>query len=345
MRKAFFLLALMLVLSTVNAINWTVPSEVPENSNWSFYANLSGETFDEVQVFLNGDKVYEYSLGDEYIDFAKIVYAYYQGAEKNLVVSFAGLNSGDHRIELIVLQNGTEQNSLNTEIKVFLSGSQEDIQEVKENFSATKATIERLESKLDEKLADMDSVNASVSELRSELSSIQSKLTEEGASVEELKLDLSSFSTNLVNFSAQASSKDETLKSSLDEMTTQVSNLQATLNEMNKEESIFTGFVSFVQGEPVIALGFIAIIAVVLIYMVLRKRKSSKGELFDTGFDESSSDLNSEESPEAHEIDLGDESDPNARKGGGKWAFGENFAAESREKEKGFSVTDLLWKK
>jgi len=341
MRKAFFLLALMLVLSTVNAINWTVPSEVPENSNWSFYANLSGETFDEVQVFLNGDKVYEaLTWGDDFIDHSFVIYANVD-KQKNLVVSFAGLNAGEHSLELRLFQNGTEENSLSTELYVFLSGSREDIQEVKENFAATKATIERLEDKLDAKLSDMDSLNATVSELSSELSSIQNELNAGDASVEDMKSDLSSFSNKLASFSAQASNKDKTLTSSLDEMTLLVANMQATLDEMNKEEPIFTGFVSFVQGEPVLALGFIGIIAAVVIYMVLRKRKSSKGELFDTGFDESPD----EDSPDAHEIDLGeDESDPNARKGGGKWAFGENFAEESNEK-KGFSVTDLLWKK
>ena len=251
------------------------------------------------------------------------------------------MNSGEHELELRLFQDGTEQNSLNTEISVFLSGSRADIVEVKENFAATKATIERLESKLDAKLSDMDSLNASVSELRSELSSIQSEITTEGASVESLKSDLSSFSTRLASFSAQASSKDETLKSSLDEMTLQVSNMQATLDEMNKEEPIFTGFISFVQGEPVLALGFIAIIAAVIIYMVLRKRKGNSGQLFDTGFDGSS-----DESPEAHEISLGeDEELGSGGNKGGKWAFAENFAADSKKQEKGFSVTDLLWKK
>lgn len=339
MKRAFFAVMVLLISLSVSAIEWSVPESIPENVNWSIYADLSSASYDRIQVFLDGEKVYETSWGSEYINYEMVVSARYYDIEKKLAISFAGLKEGAHSIEIKILKEGSEQDSVSKEINVFVPGSMEMVKQTKENFLSMRNSLDKLREEIESRLESIDSLNASLEKVISDISSLESEISNKDkslesikASINTLKEDFSALSKNLGALSENVLEKDENVNASLAEIEASIGLLEERVEEITKPPQILTGFFSFVQGSPALALALLLVIIIAVILVLLKKKRAS-GMLFETGELES----------EVHAAEETEETRAREEKQSGrkrKWSFG-----EGEEESKRFHLSDLLWKK
>lgn len=351
MKKAFFvLIAFLITFSSVNAIDWTFPESVPEKVSWSVYADLSDQSFDKIQLFLDGEKVYEKAL-DEEVDYSKISTVNYYPPEKELSVTLLGLGEGEHSLKLKVLESGSVRDSVNGSIQVFVPSSLAIANEIEGSIQKMKKSIEEFKTSVNEKVSGVNSLKESISAVESDLSSLEKKLSEKENSINSLKSSLETLNKDLASLSQGLSEVSETLQeedkntaASLKGLNESIEGIEAQLTELTKPKPAFAGLVSFVQGNPIIAIVLIGII-ILLIVISLLKNRSGKETLFETGgFDEaltqskSASEKESEEPKEKEETST-------EKKAGGKWAFGEGEEKDKGKEKKRFHISDLLWKR
>ena len=342
MKRAFFALMILFFSLSVNAISWDLPKSVPANVNWSVYANLGNASYDRIQLFLDGSKVYETPWGVPGPDYSRIVFEHHNYETKELLVSFRGLSAGKHTVELKVLKEGNLQDSLSESIEVFTPSSLQIANQAESSINDLKKSLEQFKKSVSSKLSEMDSLNASIEKLNSSISEVQSGLkgtsqsTESlQASVKKIKEDLAGFTEKLRSVSSDISERDANLNASLSELKNSIKDINLQFEEIKKQPTTpLAGFAAFVIERPAIAVGLFLVIIVIIVVLLIRK-SSTRSTLFETAPYEPG-----EETPNAEEIDLGHEEKESDTGKKGRWAFGRENEGESK-----FHLSDLLWKK
>ena len=342
MKRAFFALMILFFSLSANAISWDLPKSIPANVNWSVYADLGNASYDRIQLFLDGSKVYETYSVPPSINHSKVVLVQHNPETKGLVVLFRGLQEGKHSVELKILKEGNLQDSLSESIEVFTPSSLQIANQTNSNLSEMKKALEEFKKSVNSKLSGMDSLNASIEKLNSSISEVQSGLNNTSqsteslqASVKKMKEDLAGFTEKLGAVSADISKRDANLSASLSELKSSIKDINLQFEELKKQPATpIAGFAAFVIERPAIAVGLFLIVIVIIVVLLIRK-SSTRSTLFETEAFEPE-----EETPKAEEIDLGHEEKESDTGKKGRWAFGK----ESEESSK-FHLSDLLWKK
>jgi len=345
MRRAFFVLMVLLLAINASALEWDVPESIPESVNWSIYADLGGVDYDRLQVFLEGDRVYETSWGGTDIDYSKIVSVEYDASGKDLAVSLRGLREGNYDIELKLLKEGNEQDSRNETVEVFVPGSITLINETESEMNSIRQSMNALEGRI----SNYDELNNSIISLQSNLSELEGELEREGnendslsGAIETLKNELEGYSDRLSRYSSKMQSTDENQQAAIVQLEAEVDSHQTTLTKLTAEsETPLAGFASFISGNPMISVALLVVVIIAILVFIVRKRGITTETLFETDTTYATGT-----SPDAEDIDLGhSDSDSSGTANNGKWAFGEEDQSEEAKESKGFSFRDLLWKK
>ncbi len=345
MKKAFFAVALLIFLAAllpVHAIDWEYPDEVPVNVGWSVYASFESD-YDRIELFLDGGKVYETKWGTPDFDHSKVMSAVHDRDEKKLSVIFSGLSEGTHSIEIKTLKDGSVQESERGELEAFITSSIAIANRTEESIQRLRNSFDEFKEEVNSKVSGVESLQGSIGGIEGDIEALEASLAEScqsagetRASLESLREELNALSSELGSAVEVLGEKDTNTEASLFALKESVEGIRATFEEMNKPQPALAGFVSFVQGNPALAVGLMFVIIVLVVILVVRKRKSG-GMLFDTGQEEFGPEVHEAEEVNAEDIDLG-----GGETGGkkGKWAFG-----SGPEEKSGFSVTDLLWRK
>ncbi len=308
--------------------------------NWSVYANLGNASYDRIQLFLDGSKVYEWGeVKTE--DYSRLVFIQHN-FKKDLAVSFRGLPAGKHSLELKILREGNLQDSLSQDIDMFEPSTVQIANQAESSINDLKKSLEEFKKSVSSKLSEMDSLNASIEKLNSSISEVQSGLkgtsqsTESlQASVKKIKEDLAGFTEKLRSVSSDISERDANLNASLSELKNSIKDINLQFEEIKKQPTTpLAGFAAFVIERPAIAVGLFLVIIVIIVVLLIRK-SSTRSTLFETAPYEPG-----EETPNAEEIDLGHEEKESDTGKKGRWAFGRENEGESK-----FHLSDLLWKK
>lgn len=344
MKRAFFVLIVLFFSLSVNAISWDLPKSIPANVNWSLYASLGNASYDRIQLFLDGSKVYETYWGPTTTDHSKVVSVQYNAEAKDLAVSFRGLTEGKHSVELKILKEGNLQDSLSESIDVFEPSSVQIANQAEDNINEIKKSLDDFKKSVNSKLSELDSLNASLEKLNSRISEVEAGLKATGqnteslqSEIENLKKDLSGFTEHLNAVSEKSMERDNNTNAYIAKLKNSVKKLDLQLAEMKKQSGTpLAGFAAFIVERPAIAVGLLLVVIAIII-VLLMKKTGVKPTLFETGAYENEAE---EETPKAEEIDLGTKETESESGKKGRWAFGK----ESEEKSK-FHLSDLLWKK
>jgi len=332
MKKAFFVIAVLILSLSASAFEFSAPDTIPDKVNWSIYADFGSMDFDKIQVLLDGDVVYEKGLGEE-TDYSKVVSTNYHAPGKKLTASFVGLDEGAHTVEVKIFEAGSLRDSESKQVKVFVPGSVAIANEINDEMRNLRDSFDRLSGEISEKIAALETLGTDIERLEATISSEGESVSSLQKSLEIIKKDFKALSQHFSSVSGGLEEKDKNIDAYLAGMDTSIGQIESQLEEMTTPpETAVAGFVSFVQGNPMLAVVLLLVVVALIIILLVRKRRE-KGMLFETG--ELESEVHEAEAPSPEEADTGEDSDST-----GKWAFGRG-AAESKK----FRVGDLLWRK
>ncbi|MFH1234516.1 MAG: hypothetical protein V1493_02790 [Candidatus Diapherotrites archaeon] len=284
MRAALFPLAVLLVCTAVFALEISVPENVSANVNWSLYSNLSSQNYDKIQVFLDGAKVYEASFGSNpFIDQSKIVSAYHY--EKQVSISFFGLLEGTHPVSLQIFRDGSEIASASKDIVAFNPYTKEATDRLEQNVSA-------LEAMVNEKIGSNGAIISSLAAIQASISSLETQSADKDEQIAVLEASVKSLQGQLASLSAS----DDNINSALGQIGDSLSKIEAKLMIDEEPRPLFTGFVSFVRGNPVLALGLLVVVIILVVLVIIRKKRlMDRNYMFEPG--EIESEVHSTEEP------------------------------------------------
>ncbi|MCX6801537.1 MAG: hypothetical protein NT067_00335 [Candidatus Diapherotrites archaeon] len=315
MRKALFPLMVLLVCTAVFSLEISVPENVSANVNWSLYSNLSSLNYDKIQVFLDDARVYEASFGSNpFTDQSKIVSAYHY--EKQVSISFFGLAEGTHPVSLKIFRDGAEIASASKDIVAFNPYTKEATERLEQNVSALEAIV-------DEKIGTNGAITSSLAAIQAGISSLE----EQGSSKDEKIAVLESSVKKLQGQLAAQSAVDDNISASLEEIKFSLAKIEARF-EGDGQQPLFTGFVSFVRGNPVLALGLLVVVIILVVLVIIRKKRlMDRNYLFEPGEIES----------EVHGVEEPSSVDGVTSKG--KWSSGSQEKPAKAEK----SASKVSW--
>jgi hypothetical protein len=272
MRAALFPLAVLLVCTAVFALEISVPENVSANVNWSLYSDLSSQNYDKIQVFLDGARVYEASFGSNpFIDQSKIVSAYHY--EKQVSISFFGLAEGTHPVSLKLFKDGSETASASKDIVAFNPYTKEATDRLEQNVSALGALVE-------EKIGNDGAITSSLAAIQAGISSLETESAGKDEKIAVLEASVRGLQGQLALLSAS----DDNINSALGQMGDSLSKIEAKLMIGEEPQPIFTGFVSFVRGNPVLALGLLVVVIILVILVIVRKKRlMDRNYMFEPG--------------------------------------------------------------
>lgn len=271
MRAALFPLMVLLVCTAVFALEISVPENVSANVNWSLYSNLSSQNYDKIQVLLDGTAIYEASFGSNpFTDQSKIVSAYHY--EKQVSISFLGLAEGTHPVSLKLFKDGSEIASASKDIVAFNPYTKEATDRLEQNVSA-------LEAMVNEKIGSNGAITSSLAAIQAGISSLEAQGSGNDEKISMLENSVKSLQGQL----AAQSAVDDNISAALEEIKFSLSKIEGNFSEEG-QQPIFTGFVSFVRGNPVLALGLLVVVIILVVLVILRKKRlMDRNYMFEPG--------------------------------------------------------------
>jgi uncharacterized protein YukE len=251
--------------------------------NWSLYSNLSSQNYDKIQVSLDGATVYEASFGSNpFTDQSKIVSAYHY--EKQVSISFLGLAEGTHPVSLKLFKDGSEIASASKDIVAFNPYTKEATDRLEQNVSA-------LEAMVNEKIGSNGAITSSLAAIQAGISSLETQGVGKDEKISALENSVKSLQEQL----ASQSAADENINAALEEIKFSLAKIEANFGGEG-QQPLFTGFVSFVRGNPVLALGLLVVVIILVVLVIIRKKRlMDRNYMFEPG--EIESEVHSTEEP------------------------------------------------
>ncbi|MEM0360826.1 MAG: hypothetical protein QXK06_05850 [Candidatus Diapherotrites archaeon] len=319
MRRVLLSLAFLIFFNAVFSLEISVPENVSANVNWSLYSNLGSLNYDKIVVLLDDAKVYEASFGSNpFLEQSKIVSAYHY--EKQVSISFFGLPEGKHPVSLKIFKDGTEIASASKEIIAFNPYTKEATERLEQKVNA-------LESLIEGKIGKDGEILSALSEIRTGIAALEGKI----ASGEEKNANLESAIKKLESQMTAKAASDENTKASLEEIKSSIAKIESRFEQ--GQQPLFTGFVSFVRGNPVLALVLLVIVIILIVLVLIRKKRlMERNYLFDSsGFE---SEVHGVEAPE---------SSGEGPKSKGRWASTESDVESSLQGQSSKSASKISW--
>ena len=341
MKKMFFLCLLFFALP-VHALELSAPEKVPSGSSFAMLAEISETNFDEINVYFDDTLVFSQSLSaNPNLQYIASYIPYDPSSHKKLVLVFRPLSEGTYSIKVQLLKASNTVAEKQLSLSVFTPVESTSIQSLSHSVDIANENVRILKEKNNELSKDIGSLKKILSELKSELSSVRAgfegvkgNINKNSEAYATLQGSLNRFQGLLSTASIRISTLSRDANRKYHDLNAALSLLSARVNHLEKQQSrVTTGFVTLGQS---VAVASVAILVILSLALVLRKRRSMQESLFESG-EEKNATYKDERSVMVDDI-LASQSEGSSR---GKWAY--KGAAEGRPKEeKRFSLGDLI---
>jgi len=264
-KSLLVLIVLSLLLSVVSAISIDVRNPIAEGSQWSFSVDFGSlSSVDEGKIYVDSElalTVFEHSGEVFTVDVSSKVLSHNVNGGV-VVLSYNGLNEGDHTISA----------------KTMVSGSVNDEQSVVITFNRppTKSEMTSLENQIGSLESTVTTLNSTTSTLKSEVSVLEETIIDKDVEINALKQK----NSELINEINKIGLDIDKLESSGATNEEVLSNVKDDLNVLLSErdearKNPITGFFNAGTSSPVLLLALVAIIAIIVIGVFIKKNSSS----------------------------------------------------------------------
>jgi len=267
MKKIFFVLALILLINSVQALNFNVKEQIPANTAFSFNITFDSFDFSEAKVYLNEEQllsVFTYAgnktIIEEYSN--KVVASKMDSLTLTAIIS--SLEAGSYQLKVALYKGsltGQETitfNVFNVLPESFKTETENNLANIQENFS----------NQLNELSNEM---NSNFNEVNEKTNLLENNLNSTNNSLQETQQDLNNANENINALENQLNDLKKE-NSSLKEEVSLLQNKLALAQQELEQQALklsgkATGFASLAGVNPAIALLLLAVVVFVAILL------------------------------------------------------------------------------
>jgi len=252
------LIVLILLLSMVSAISIDVRNPISEGSQWSFsvdFGSLSG--VDEGKIYVDSElalTIFEHSGEVFTVDVSSKVLSNNVDGGK-VVVSYNGLSEGEHTIDAKTMLDGSVSEEESVSITFNRAPSQSEMNNLENQISSLDSTVSNLES-------DIGALEKTIVDKDIEIDALQQKNSELLNEINKIELDIDKLESS-------GATNEEILLNVKDDL-----NVLLAEREESRKNPIL-GFFTAGANSSVLLLALVAIVAIIVIGVFLKKNSSS----------------------------------------------------------------------
>jgi len=264
-KSLFVLVILALLLSVVSAISIDVRNPITEGSQWSFSVDFGSlNSVDEGKIYVDSElalTVFEHSGEVFTVDVSSKVLSHNVNGGV-VVVSYNGLNEGEHTITA----------------KTIVSGSVNDEQSIVITFnrSPSQSELDSLDNQVNSLEATVNNLNSTTTTLKSEVSALEKTIIDKDVEINALKQKNSELVTEINKISLDIDKLESSGATNEEILLNVKDDLNVLLSEREEaRRNPIMGFFTAGSSSPVLLLALVAIIAIIVIGVFLKKNSSS----------------------------------------------------------------------